>query len=226
MPMFPNAEFLLPFLGALIGMGIAFWSKPKSPKGLSLILAFSGSFLLGITVFHLLPEVYSTQNNSIGLWIVGGLLLQLFLEFASQGAEHGHVHHHRNNFPILILISLSLHAFVEGFPLNQEATLVWGIFIHKIPIGMVLVFLIWKEHFAKGLRLFFLFLFAIMTPLGTYFIHIANGLALEHIPLLGLVIGMLLHISTTILFESNKGHQFNLQKLLSILLGLGIAYLL
>lgn len=226
MPMFPNAEFLLPFLGALIGMGIAFWSKPKTPKGLSLILAFSGSFLLGITVFHLLPEVYSTQNNSIGLWIVGGLLLQLFLEFASQGAEHGHVYHHLNNFPILILISLSLHAFVEGFPLNQEATLVWGIFIHKIPIGMVLVFLIWKEHFAKGLRLFFLFLFAIMTPLGTYFIHIANGLALEHIPLLGLVIGMLLHISTTILFESNKGHQFNLQKLLSILLGLGIAYLL
>lgn len=226
MELFWGAEYILPFFGALIGMAIALWTKPKTPKGLSLILAFSGAFLLAITVFHLLPEVYAHQNDSIGLWIMGGLLLQLFLEFVSQGAEHGHVHHHKNNFPVLILLSLCLHAFVEGFPLYKETTLVWGIFIHKIPIGMVLVFLIWKEHFSKSVRFFFLLLFAVMSPLGTLFVEHLGFLSSNIIPLLGVVIGMLLHISTTILFESNKGHQFNLKKLLSILLGLTFAYLL
>ena len=226
MELFWGAEYILPFFGALIGMTIALWTKPKTPKGLSLILALSGAFLLAITVFHLLPEVYAHQNDSIGLWIMGGLLLQLFLEFVSQGAEHGHVHHHKNNFPVLILLSLCLHAFVEGFPLYKETTLVWGIFIHKIPIGMVLVFLIWKEHFSKSVRFFFLLLFAVMSPLGTLFVEHLGFLSSNIIPLLGVVIGMLLHISTTILFESNKGHQFNLKKLLSILLGLTFAYLL
>jgi hypothetical protein len=37
---------------------------------------------------------------------------------------------------------------------------------------------------------------------------------------------MLLHISTTILFESNKGHVFNIKKLFIILLGFGISYIL
>lgn len=221
-----GAEYVLPFMGALIGMAIALWTKPKTPKGVSLILAFSGAFLLAITVFHLLPELYSQQNETIGLWIMGGLLLQLFLEFISQGAEHGHIHHHKKNFPILILLSLCLHAFVEGFPLYKETTLVWGIFIHKIPIGMVLVFLIWKEYFSLFIRIFFLLFFAIMSPLGTFFVKYLSLLSSNFIPLLGIVVGMLLHISTTILFESNKGHQFNLQKLLSILIGLILAYLL
>jgi len=39
-----------------------------------------------------------------------------------------------------------------------------------------------------------------------------------------LVMGMLLHIATTILFESNQGHAFNLRKLISILLAFGISY--
>ena len=37
------------------------------------------------------------------------------------------------------------------------------------------------------------------------------------------VVGILFHISTTILFESSEGHNFNLQKFLSILLGVGVA---
>ena len=223
--LFKGAEYLLPFLGASSGMLIAFWTKPKTPKGLHLILSFSGSFLLGITIFHLLPEVYSTQNKNIGLYIVGGLLLQLLLEFISQGVEHGHIHSN-NSFPYTILISLSIHAFIEGFPLSQNNTLVWGIFVHKIPIGMVLIFLVWKNIFSNYTKIIFLALFTFITPLGTYFITHFKGFSQNVIPLLALIIGMLLHISTTILFESNRGHRFNLHKLISILSGLGIAYLL
>jgi hypothetical protein len=44
--------------------------------------------------------------------------------------------------------------------------------------------------------------------------------------IMGLVIGIFLHISTTILFESGSGHRFNLYKLSVILLGAIAALLL
>jgi len=40
------------------------------------------------------------------------------------------------------------------------------------------------------------------------------------------VVGILLHVSTTILFESSKDHQFNWSKIISILLGIGLAYIM
>jgi hypothetical protein len=44
--------------------------------------------------------------------------------------------------------------------------------------------------------------------------------------LLALVICIILHVSTIILFESSRNHAHNLQKLGVILLGLVLAYLL
>ena len=41
----------------------------------------------------------------------------------------------------------------------------------------------------------------------------------------GLVIGILLHVATTVLFESGEGHRFNLKKLCAVVIGLSIAYL-
>ena len=38
------------------------------------------------------------------------------------------------------------------------------------------------------------------------------------------VIGVFLHISTTILFESSEGHKFNLNKILAIVVAVAIAY--
>jgi uncharacterized membrane protein YadS len=39
------------------------------------------------------------------------------------------------------------------------------------------------------------------------------------------VIGIFLHISTTILFESNVDHRFNFYKMIAIIIGAGIAVL-
>ena len=66
--------------------------KPSQRKNLKLLLAFSGAFLLSITVFNFLPEVYNNSNKPVGLFIMIGILLQVILEFFSKGAEHGHVH--------------------------------------------------------------------------------------------------------------------------------------
>lgn len=62
-----------------------------------------------------------------------------------------------------------------------------------------------------------------MSPLGSY--------AGEHIPLLveykaeitAIIIGIFLHISTIILFESSKDHKFNRFKFAAILLGMIVA---
>jgi len=43
---------------------------------------------------------------------------------------------------------------------------------------------------------------------------------------LGIVIGMFLHISTTIIFETSENHKFNLLKLSSIIAGVSSALLL
>ncbi|RZV65520.1 MAG: ZIP family metal transporter, partial [Flavobacteriaceae bacterium] len=40
------------------------------------------------------------------------------------------------------------------------------------------------------------------------------------------VIGIFLHVSTIILFESNEEHRFNLRKLMIIILAVAIAYII
>jgi hypothetical protein len=41
----------------------------------------------------------------------------------------------------------------------------------------------------------------------------------------GILIGILLHVSTTIIFESEEGHKFNWWKFLAIIIGIGMAAL-
>ena len=44
--------------------------------------------------------------------------------------------------------------------------------------------------------------------------------------ILAVVVGMFLHISTTIIFETNENHKFNVMKLTSILIGCSLAFLM
>jgi zinc transporter ZupT len=101
---------VLPLLSVLLGYAFALFLKPKAKKNLKLLLAFSGSFLLSLTVMHLLPEIYKTLSPTIGLYIMIGILFQIVLDFFSKGAEHGHVHGHDKLFkmPWLLFISLCL----------------------------------------------------------------------------------------------------------------------
>ena len=65
-----------------------------------------------------------------------------------------------------------------------------------------------------------------MTPIGTLLANTTTILSRYGMYLNALVIGVFLHISTVILFESSEGHKFNLRKLLVIILGITIAYYL
>ena len=222
-------NYLLPLLSVLLGYIIALVLKPKNKTNLKLLLAFSGSFLLSLTVMHLLPDVYESKESNIGIFIMLGILFQIILEFFSKGAEHGHVHGHANmtHIPWLLFISLCIHAFLEGFPVgHHHDNLAIGIAIHHFPIAIILTTFFINSHLNKKAIFAFMITFAIMTPLGT--------LASDYLPVLNqyttqitaIVIGILFHISSTIIFESSEGHKFNIAKVSMIILGILLAYFL
>jgi zinc transporter ZupT len=155
-----------------------------------------------------------------------GILFQIVLEFFSKGAEHGHVHGHDKlqKMPWLLFISLCIHAFLEGFPVGHQHKLALGIAIHHFPIAIILTtFFINAELNKKALFLFMIF-FAIMTPLGTLFSEIIPVINTYYTEITAVVIGILFHISSTIIFESSEGHKFNIAKISMIVLGIAIAY--
>ncbi len=219
-------NYLLPLFSVLLGFGIALFIKPKSKTNLKLLLAFSGSFLLSLTVMHLLPDVYESNNHNIGVFIMAGILFQIILEFFSKGAEHGHVHGHETmtHIPWLLFISLCIHAFLEGFPVSHHHNLAIGIAIHHLPIAIILTLFFINGKLNKKAVFAFMLTFAVMTPLGTFisdFLPILNDYYTE---ITAVVIGILFHISSTIIFESSEGHKFNIAKVSMIVIGIVLAY--
>tara|TARA_R110002049_G_scaffold298000_1_gene487494 strand:- start:590 stop:1264 length:675 start_codon:yes stop_codon:yes gene_type:complete len=220
-------KFLFPILAVILGVAIAALSKNKKTWNTKLLLSFSGAFLLALTLFELLPEVYNHLDTKLtGLFIMGGILLQIVLELFSKGAEHGHVHIHKHEtaFPWLLFVSLCIHSFLEGFPINEHNDMVYGVLVHKIPIAALISMFLFQSEFSKLQIVVFLVVFAAMTPLGTLISNTASlSDNLAH-SINAIVIGIFFHISTTILFESGEGHKFNLGKFIAIILGVGIAY--
>lgn len=227
--------FIILLLGicALVGGFAVFIVKKNSTIKLKLILSFSGAYLFAITVLHLLPDVYkSDHTHLIGLFILGGFVLQILLEQFSQGIEHGHIHthNHQASFPWGIMISLCLHAFLEGMPLTAKHNhqLVYGIAIHHIPAAFALGSVLLANHVKKSSVYILLIVFAAMSPLGYIFsFSLSNGniqsLGSYYPYIMGIVIGIFLHISTTILFESTVDHKFSVKKTIAVLLGMSIA---
>src|SRR5690554_37607 len=240
--------YILPFLSIVLGYLVAVWIRPQNKRIIKLLLAFSGAFLLTMTVSHLLPEVYThilevsihhdhAHDNhahdhdgmkTIGLFIMLGIVFQIILEYFSKGAEHGHVHIHEkmNTLPWLLFGSLCLHALFEGLPVSQHDHLALGIAIHHFPIAIILTLFFVQAGLNRKIVFLFMLLFALMTPFGTLLSHSIPFLINYYAEISAFVIGILFHISSTIIFESSEGHKFNSAKLLSILLGVLIGFLM
>jgi len=220
--------YLALILSVVIGVIIAKFIAPNK-KVVQIFLSFSGAYLLSITVLHLLPEVFESQQKNIGLYILLGIVIQTILEYLSKGAEHGHVHAHDlgNHVPWLLFVSLSIHAFLEGVPLGIENNLglLWAIIIHKVPIAIILAVFFKNSNLSTSKVVLFLSLFALMTPLGSWMAQDLTILKQFQVEINALVIGVFLHISTAILFESSENHQFNFKKFIAILIGFSVAFI-
>lgn len=220
-------SFILPFLSVVIGAILVAAGLANSQIRLRLLLAFSGAFLLSTTVSALLPEVFIHGNENISYWILAGIVIQIVLENFSKGAEHGHIHVHNNSkLPWALLFGLSLHAFIEGFPIHHHSELMWAIVVHKLPIAMLLTAALWRTNVSKFTKVATVITFAAMTPFGSYLNVSVSALKPYMLEITALVIGVMLHISTTILFESAENHKFNSSKITVILIGLALGAML
>jgi zinc transporter ZupT len=223
------------------GMVVTYLNASNKSQFIKLALAFSGGFLLAIIFQHLIPDIYEDGQAKMGIFILIGFLIQLILEYFSGGIEHGHVHVHKGQpLPWVLFMSLSVHSIIEGIPLGNEymgivnthehahGSLFWGIIFHQVPVAIALMTLLINTKLTQIQSWLVLLLFAVMTPLGVLlgFNVSPAELGLDVHVILAIVVGMFLHISTTIIFETTENHKFNLMKLMSIITGCGLAMLM
>lgn len=219
---------ILPLLAALLGLAAALVLKPQSRGRIKLLLAFSGAFLLSAVASEFLPEIYEPGVKGIGMYLIAGVFIQIILEFFSKGAEHGHVHAHdgKQGIPVVLFISLCIHAFLEGLPLQGDNTMVYGIAVHKLPIAFIVASFMLVNGISKIKIVAIMLFFAAMSPLGSI---LAGSLDLEDavmLPLKAVVTGIVLHVSTTLILESSEAHKFNAAKIGVMLLGAALAFML
>jgi zinc and cadmium transporter len=235
---------LLLTLPILITGAVAFRLR-IGQTGLRLILAFSAGYLFSLAMIHMMPEVFQGQGiRTTGLFIVLGFCIQLLIDTFSAGIEHGHVHLHSNvchkHLPYGIIIGLYLHSFLEGLPVyDLHAThtghinyqLVLGLAVHNLPITIAFVALLREHEQQASKRWLLLLCFALMSPLGYAASYLLQTVGLQDYEMYGrfayaLVIGIFLHISTAILFESSVNHKYNLKKVAVMACGIIFAYLI
>jgi zinc and cadmium transporter len=236
-----NVVVYIVLIGTVLASGsLIFLFKQDDQRVLKFLLAFSGAFLIGITFLKLVPEVFSTPLAYTGLFVILGFLLQLLLELITEGAEHGHAHEHSEGervSPFLLLIGVCIHSFLEGMPIVQsfdtriQHTLVLGIVVHNIPISLTLMSL-FLHYGLSGFKAFlYLIIFALMTPLGSVFGNLLDAsvtLSLNTVfnYVLAVVIGIFLHVSTSILFETEENHKYNIRKFFTVCFGLAVAFII
>lgn len=234
---------ILLFATALLSGLSIYILKPDNKNYLKLLLSFSGAFLFSIAVINILPEIFSHgDNHYIGIYIIVGFLIQLLLDYITHGVEHGHSHNehanHNHSYAtyLTLMIGICIHSFLEGMPFveaideHTRNAMFFGIVIHNIPIALVLMSLFIQAGMPKRKAIILLSIFAAMTPLGAlasnqfnYFFEnsIENYLGI----IMAIVVGIFLHVSTSILFESTEHHSYNKRKLITVVIGIAAAIL-
>lgn len=220
-------------LGLIVSFLAGAWfivKPPSNRKWIFLFLAAGGAYLMTILFTHILPELFEVLGQTAGIVLLIGFLVQILLENFSKGIEHGHAHSSTSKLALFIsFTALCLHALLEGMPLasalfssmiqyDEELTI--GIMLHKIPVAITLATMLNKNNFTKVQGLFMLFIFIACTLLGSYIQHFfGNDSEKLMFMSLGLTVGILLHVSTTILFESSDHHMLTPKRVAVIIIG-------
>jgi zinc transporter ZupT len=158
-----------------------------------LLLVFAGAYLFGITVVHILPELYreNQEVELIGLFVLIGFFLQQVLEYFSSGVEHGHIHththddhghHHHHHSPgekrqtaFVLLMALCVHAFLEGGMLAEPPegmshydlnAILLGIALHRAPAAFALMTVLASQLHSRTKAIPHLIAFSLAAPVG------------------------------------------------------------
>jgi len=234
---------LILFLTAFIpGLFIIYYPGTRKPD-IKYMLVFAGAFIFSITLVHLLPELISasTDPKLVGIFVLVGFIMQMLLDLTTSGVEHGHMHnhsHHGRISPIVLMSGLCLHALMDGsiliHPGHQHGVmgnsgLMLGIMLHKIPESIALIAVLSFVFKKKFTLLVFLIIFSLASPVGLLLSELLSHYELldkqGFIILFSIVSGNLLHISTTIYFETSPDHSFHKKRAIIGLLGTLLAIL-
>lgn len=240
------------FASALIGIGIASGYVGKSVKRLDLILFIGSGYLFTLTITHLIPELLNEagilletgshhghvhthshgheEDHDIPLWALfltvgAGFALHRLLEVFTRGVDHGHVHQAINASPVVLLVSISIHAFVEGaiLMLSSDANMLVGILLHKVPAGFILGSLIFLRYGKTVKSWVLLLLFCVASPLGLFLAQqgLHTGVLDEvfQIYLMALVTGTFLQLSVVLIWEKLKKSHFETRFIVCFMIG-------
>ena len=188
----------------------------------------------------------------IGGFLIQGVL-EWMSQGLEHGHHHSHHHSDEchgpfrlGKLPWLALISLGLHSALESMPVVEchghhdhhhgmfelehlDFALLTGLVLHKFPVSMVLMAMMIDEHVPRRIAWMLLVCFG-LTPLVGMGLNelLVHNLSPDQVEVLvpglqGLVVGILLHIGTTVLFEAGEGHGFHRGKFVATCLGLAIS---
>ena len=232
-------DYLVLLSSIALGVVTVFGLRLNDPRHVKVLNAFTGAYLIALVMLHLLPDLYEVEPGVaikplvIGGFILFGFFLQIAMDSFSMGIEHGHAHEIRGRMAVGILAGLCIHAFVEAMALGQSPEhqtahdkaahhfLLVSVVVHNYPISIALLGMLLQSGMKKSSALACLALFAVMAPIGMFFSS-QTGLAVYSRYLMAIVIGIFMHISTMILFESEDQHRISPTKMFAVLVGLAL----
>ncbi|MEH0007615.1 MAG: hypothetical protein V6Z82_02710 [Flavobacteriales bacterium] len=214
--------YLLLVASVMVGATLYLLFQAKFQPHLNTILTLSGGFLLAVTLREMLPESYASLGEQAAFWVVVGWLIQIVIEFFSQGFEHGHIRHFTEQKGRIVITALLVHAIFDGIPARSHPHFLYAVLLHKVPISCMLVGLLVRERVSKMQLILSLGLFAAAAPLGAY-LDTLSWFVKNQMVILATASGVFLHISATILLESSgKYHQIKWVKAIALLIGLAL----
>ena len=232
---------VLIFASGFLGGLLSFIVPHEKQNFINYLLIATGAYLFSILIRHIIPNAVTHYGEYVLIWVLVGFFLQHVIQQFSQGVEHGHTHIHEHlplHKLVYILLGLGIHAFFEAAPLveshsseNIFSGLLIGLILHKIPECFALACLLSHSVKTNTSRLFWIFLFSLITPFAILLFQSyeqSNLFSFQKFgAVIGLICGTLLHISTTIILETtNNKHQIKGYKILCLITGFSLSLFL
>lgn len=251
------AIFTLTLLSGLLPLRFAV----KNTQFLHLSDAFAGGIFLSAGLLHLLPDAEASFRQLYGnnaypfaqLYCIIACVFLLFLEKSlviygnkkkqqnAQNLQHQHLTyeiagccHHKTLFtPILLLIILTIHSFVEGLAIGISSNIVEAIVIfvavivHKGSESLALTNNLYRYKINVKNIIKLIVIFSCMTPLGIFLASLVNTSLDNHFAHLLEAIfnacasGTFVYLGTIHVVECEKSLT-NLKEILALILGITV----
>lgn len=198
------------------GIIVCFFKEHILRKIILFLVAFSAGALMGGSLFHLLPEAINVMGDNfmVYIWIMIGFSTFFFLE------QFIHWHHchklpseHKEPFTYLVLISDSVHNFIDG-------TVIASAFIVDVKVGIATWIAVMLHEFPQELgdfgvlihggwskmkALVFNFVSSLTVIIGAMFVYFTSS-NLNLVFLLPFASGSFIYIAASDLIPEIKHH--------------------